>query len=425
MNGFLRNISIALLIGALAVPSISAQGRHEGGTNGGRGGRLEHSNGHNRGNQSSHQSNSGNRERPAHNNRPNNSHNSNHQRPSSNPSVNRPSGNSNSGRPAINTGHGNNKQPAVNTPSQNRPNQGNNNRPGINNGNQNRPGINNNGNNKPGNGNNGHNKPGNIGNEHRPGNGNVGNNQPTPSYGTRPAIDNRPNNGGNVTPNRPGHNVTPNRPGHNIAPNRPGTPVGPNRPGLGVGSHRPGQPGFRPGVSHAGPRPPVLAPPHRPHRPPMIRPPHRPMPPRGWRPAPKLPLIRGILGLTFGTAINLSLDHLFSAGYNVDGYTNDVVYLRNVSAMNYIWTDAALYYGNSGLDASSFYYSTPGYDLARYNNVYNSLVQTYGLPVATSNSMNALSATWFGGNNGYITLSFGQNNIGSGLRFLTTLTFGM
>lgn len=149
------------------------------------------------------------------------------------------------------------------------------------------------------------------------------------------------------------------------------------------------------------------------------------MPPRGWRPAPRLPLVRGILGLTFGTAINLSLDYLFNAGYNVDGYTNDVVYLRNVSALNYIWTDAALYYGNAGLDASSFYYSTPGYDLARYNNVYNSLVATYGLPVSTTNSVNALSATWFGGNNGYITLSFGQNNLGSGLRFLTTLTFGL
>lgn len=149
------------------------------------------------------------------------------------------------------------------------------------------------------------------------------------------------------------------------------------------------------------------------------------MPPRGWRPARPLPVIRGILGLTFGTAINLSLDYLFNQGYTVDGYSNDVVYLRNVSALNYIWTDAALYYGNGGLDASSFYYSTPRYDLARYNNVYNALVATYGMPVAVNNSVGSMNATWFGGNNGYITLSFGANSMSSGLRYLTTLTFGM
>lgn len=169
----------------------------------------------------------------------------------------------------------------------------------------------------------------------------------------------------------------------------------------------------------------MVAPPHRPYRPVIARPHYRPMPPRGWRPSGRIPIIRGILGLTFGTAINLSLDYLINAGYNVDGYTNDIVYLRNVSAMNYVWTDAALYYGNAGLDASSFYYSTPGYDLSRYNNVYNALVATYGVPVSVNNTVNSMGATWFGGNNGYITLSFGANTIGSGLRYLTTLTFGL
>ena len=388
MKGFLRNISIALLCGALAVPVVSAQGRHGNGTNGGRSGRLEHTSGQNRGN---HQSRSGsNRERP--------SINAGHNNKQPNQGT---TGNGNN-RPG-NGNHGSSR-PGINNVSPNHPNHGgnignNNHNPGNhpNQGNNTRPGINNNGQNKPGNG--------------------IGTTTPTtPPHGTRPAINNRPNNGGNPSNNRPGHNP---------APNRPGIPSSSHQPGFGVGPHAPGRPGFRPGASPQVPRPPMMAPPARPHRPPMLRPPHRPMPPRGWRPAPRLPLVRGILGLTFGTAINLSLDYLFNAGYNVDGYTNDVVYLRNVSALNYIWTDAALYYGNAGLDASSFYYSTPGYDLARYNNVYNSLVATYGLPVSTTNSVNALSATWFGGNNGYITLSFGQNNLGSGLRFLTTLTFGL
>ena len=183
------------------------------------------------------------------------------------------------------------------------------------------------------------------------------------------------------------------------------------------------RPGIRPPIPRHGH--PMIAPPHRPYRPVMARPHHRPMPPRGWRPAGRIPVIRGILGLTFGSAINISLDYLLSSGYNVDGYTNDIVYLRNVSAMNYVWTDGALYYGTHGLDASSFYYSTPRYDLARYNNVYNSLVATYGMPVSVSNTPGSIGATWFGGNNGYITLSFGSNTMNGRLRYLTTLTYGL
>ncbi|MDE5904335.1 hypothetical protein, partial [Duncaniella sp.] len=208
---------------------------------------------------------------------------------------------------------------------------------------------------------------------------------------------------------------------------RPGNNNG-HRPGIGNGNnHRPGNNnGHRPGIGHhPAPRPPHVAPPHRPYRPVMARPHHRPMPPRGWRPAGRIPVIRGILGLTFGSAINISLDYLLSSGYHVDGYTDDIVYLRNVSALNYVWTDAALYYGSHGLDASSFYYSTPRYDLARYNNVYNTLVATYGMPVSVSNTPASIGATWFGGNNGYITLSFGSNTLNGRLRYLTTLTYGL
>ncbi|WP_303022967.1 hypothetical protein [Duncaniella muris] len=231
-----------------------------------------------------------------------------------------------------------------------------------------------------------------------------------------PARDNtnhRPDNNGRPNVGNGNNNHHPENNGH--------------RPGIGNGNnHRPGNNGHRPGIGHhSAPRPPHVAPPHRPYRPVMARPHHRPMPPRGWRPAGRIPVIRGILGLTFGSAINISLDYLLSSGYNVDGYTNDIVYLRNVSAMNYVWTDGALYYGTHGLDASSFYYSTPRYDLARYNNVYNSLVATYGMPVSVSNTPGSIGATWFGGNNGYITLSFGSNTMNGRLRYLTTLTYGL
>ena len=376
MSSFLRNLSIFLLCAALSSPVAFAQGRHGG--NGG--GRIEQPSKNHNGN--SHSSRGGQSSRPSR------GHNNSSSRPNiGNGGSNRPN------RPNIGNG-GNNHRP-------NRPDVGN----GNNNHRPNRPDV--------GNGNNNHhpNRPdvGNGNNNHRP-------NRPDAGNGNNNHRPNRPdvgNGNNNHRPNRPniGNN---HRPGHDY------------RPGLNPGHNRPGNNhGFRPGGNHHGPRPPMMKPPHRPYRPIIHRPHYRPMPPRGWRPARPLPIIRGILGLTFGTAINLSLDYLFNNGYTVDGYTNDIVYLRNVPALNYIWTDAALYYGNSGLDASSFYYSTPVYDLTRYNSVYNSLVATYGVPVAINNTVNTMSATWFGGNNGYITLSFGANTMNSRLRYLTTLTFGL
>ena len=357
MKRILRNLSVALLCGVLVAPSISAQRRNNGETNGGRieqrsSSRSSSSRSNRESNNSSRNNNSNRRQNTNSNNR-NNSSTS--QRPGFNSNNNnRPNNRPDANRPNI----GNNNRPN-NRPDANRPNMGNNNRP------NNRPDAN---------------HP-NMGNNNRP------NNRPDA---------NRPNVGHN---GRPNNRPNMNRPGHDFGPNRP------------VAGHH----------QHFTPK----RPPHRPYRPPMIRPVHRPMPPVGWRPAGRLPIIRGILGLTFGTAINLSLDYLFNNGYTIDGYTNDIVYLRNISALNYIWTDAALYYGNNGFDSSSFYYSSPDYNLTRYNNVYNSLVASYGMPVSVSNSMHSMSATWFGGNNGYITLSFGENTINHRLRYLTTLTFGL
>ncbi|MCM1522220.1 MAG: hypothetical protein NC039_06165 [Muribaculaceae bacterium] len=256
----------------------------------------------------------------------------------------------------------------------------------------------------------GGNNGGNHNNNNRPGSGT--NNRPGGNGGNH-NNNNRPGAGNN---NRPGAGNN-NRPGGNG-----GNHNNNNRPGAG-NNNRPGRPAPNPPSAHRpNPRPPMMQPPHRPHRPPMMRPHYRPVPPPSWRPGRGIPVIRGILGLTFGTAIGVSLDYLYSNGYTVDGYTNDVVYLRNVPALNLIWTDGALYYGPSGLDVSTFYYSTPTRDVTRYNRCYNSLVATYGVPVSVNNTGATVTTTWFGGNNGYITLSFGAADTG---RFLTTLTFGL
>ena len=215
----------------------------------------------------------------------------------------------------------------------------------------------------------------------RPGNNNNGSNNGRPGMGNQ-----RPGNN-----NRPG-------PGHNVAP----------------------RPGHTHNYGHGG-RPAFVRPPMRPHRPIIARPHYRPVPPPAWRPHRGLPVIRGILGLTFGVAFNASLDYLFNNGYTVDGYENDIVYLRNVQALNYIWPDAALYYGVNGLDASTFYYTTPVYNISRYNQCYASLVNVYGMPISTNNVGGSISATWFGGGGNYVTLNFGNSNG----RFVTSLTYGM
>lgn len=300
----------------------------------------------------------------------------------------------NSGRPSNNSGRpGNNN---------------NGHRPGNNGGsNGHRPGNNNPG--RPGNNNNGH-RPGNNGgnNGHRPGNNNPG----------RPGNNNnghRPGNNGGNNGHRPGGNNNGHRPGNNN-PGRPGhggyNPGRPHRPG---GDYRPNRP-------H---RPTVIVPPHRPHRPPM-RPWSRPVPPPSWRPRPAAPVIASILGITFGTAINMSLDYLINRGYTIDGYGNDAVYLRDVNEMSYYWPDATLYYGAGGLARSEFLYSTSFPDPMRYNSLYTRFNRTYGPPINIVRTGGVLSATWFAPNRGYVTIDYrSQYSLGGELRYFTTLTFGL
>lgn len=167
-----------------------------------------------------------------------------------------------------------------------------------------------------------------------------------------------------------------------------------------------------------------MAPPARPHRLPR-RAYHRPVPPPAFRPHHGCPVLRGILGLTFGTTFNVSLDYLYRNGFIIDGYINDVVYLRNVSQMSFIWPDVELYYVSGGFARSRFSYSTNYYDRTRYNQLYSTFVTRYGAPVNYQVVNNGYIATWFGYDNGYISLEFSPSYSSDGhLRYYTTLSFG-
>lgn len=242
--------------------------------------------------------------------------------------------------------------------------------------------------------------------------------------------NNQQRNNNTITSNRNSANnqrkhqiSSPKPPQGNIGNNKRPQPTVANRQHNNERWHF-GNGGAQPAPKHEPHHHHMIAPPMRPHRPKHIAW-SRPVPPPSWRPVGRIPTIANILGVAFGTSINLSLNYLFNNGYIVDGYGSDIIYLRNVNQMSYYWPDATLYYLDGGLTRSQFLYSTGYSDMGRYNNLYNTFVSSYGVPVNIYNSNGSFSATWFGYNNSYITLQYSSQYTNSGhLRFFTTLTFG-
>lgn len=250
----------------------------------------------------------------------------------------------------------------------------------------------------------------------RPGNnGRPGNNNGQQS-GQRPG-DNRPDNRpekrpGNIT--RPGQQPVIN---HGKPDNRPT-----NNHGFNNGGHQSHNPGYRPGNNY---RPgnisrPPMRPPQRPYMP-ANRPWRPPVRPAHFHPGHGAPTFTGVLGVLFGTALDITLNNLLYNGYNVTGYGPNTVYLNNVGIMDFSWPEATLNYVNGVLRGSEFTYSTGYYDMSRYNMLYRSLTNSYGLPV----SVNGTTVTWWGYNNGYVRLSYFNDYAYNGSsRYYTTLSIG-
>lgn len=159
-----------------------------------------------------------------------------------------------------------------------------------------------------------------------------------------------------------------------------------------------------------------LPPPHRPYRPAPLRY-YRPVVPVHYRPYYGAPVIDRILGLMFGTLYDMSLDYLYTNGYYIDGYQDNIIYLRDVRMLNLLWPDVMLCYDGGRLANAQFVYATTYRDRARYNRIYHDLSAVYGPPISVESGM----ATWFGGNTtGYVTLSMGTDYG----RYYTTLSIG-
>ena len=159
-----------------------------------------------------------------------------------------------------------------------------------------------------------------------------------------------------------------------------------------------------------------LPPPVRPHRlAPWVW--RRPYVPAGWRPYPQAPVIDRILNIVFGTYFVESLNHLYCNGYYIDGYNDDVIFLRDVPLLGLYWPDAMLNYSNNRFANAQFVYYSDRYDDSRYNLVINKLTRTYGVPVCRD----GVTVSWYGSDGvGFATLSMINDATG----YYTTLSIG-
>jgi len=260
-----------------------------------------------------------------------------------------------------------------------------------------------------------------------------------PSTPSRPSNhgndNNRPSNPGNNNGRPSNHGNNGNRPSYpgnnNGRPSNPGNNYN-HRPPTHNGYHNPGHNhGYRPNSGRPAPVNPHYGHPTPPptwgYRPylPAYRPWSRPTPPPSFRPYAGCPVITSILGVTLGAALDFSLNYWLNSGYSIAGYGSNAIYLSNVALYNYSWPAATMYYNNGTLAGSEFIYSSPAYDMTRYNMLYNQLVRQYGYPVSTQNQNGTISATWWGNNNGYITLSFYNDYAYNGTyRYYTSLSIG-
>ncbi len=249
------------------------------------------------------------------------------------------------------------------------------------------------------------NRPSQPSNNNRPSQPSNNNRPSQPSNNNRPS---QPNNNRWDRPNQQNHGYNP---GYNPGYNRPNPN---NRPGNPGAIQRPGNYGFRP-----------TPPPSRPYRP-VFSPYKCPVPPTSFRPYASAPILSTILGLAFGTSIDISINSLRNSGYYIDGYSNNEVYLRNVYEMNYSWDDGVVIYNGSGMQSVRLYQSTYGYDITRYDNLYSTLCAQYGLPASTNYSNGNREVTWYDRNGShYVSLAYDYMTSDGGYpRYYTILSYG-
>ena len=123
--------------------------------------------------------------------------------------------------------------------------------------------------------------------------------------------------------------------------------------------------------------------------------------------------------MAIGSTLAYSIDYLASNNYAVVGYDDGAVYLSNVYQLGYYWPDATFYYDGGKLAASEYIYSTSYYSTSRYDRVYHTLLNRYGMPHRDGSAL-----VWYG-TSGFITLDIRRDYAADGTqRCFTILTYG-
>lgn len=130
------------------------------------------------------------------------------------------------------------------------------------------------------------------------------------------------------------------------------------------------------------------------------------------------------LGLTFGMAMNVTLNALAANNFTYYTGSNEVI-LHNVNEQNYFWPEAILSYNGGMLDGSRFFYHTSYPDPSRFRGVYANLCATLGSPVSYNGNGYNMSASWLGYNGDYVTLEYTSmaNSYGA-INYYTILSYG-
>lgn len=131
-----------------------------------------------------------------------------------------------------------------------------------------------------------------------------------------------------------------------------------------------------------------------------------------------LPVIAGVMGLEFGVRFAESLNYLYYNDYDIDGYEDNVVYLRDVTLMDYTWEDAMLQYDNDRLVYAQYSSYSDYDDYSRFESLYGTLCEEYGEPIDENEGMYC----WYGGDGvGFVNLGYYAGDNGG---YYTTLAFG-
>ena len=130
------------------------------------------------------------------------------------------------------------------------------------------------------------------------------------------------------------------------------------------------------------------------------------------------PQCSAVLGISFGSQYDYCYRSLCGA-YSIYQYDSSTILVENATLYGYVWPETYLNFSNGRLQNAQYvYYTDYDYD-SRYDAIYDTLCRSYGSPDVS----NRYSTVWYTDScNGYISLDYRTERIGSRLYYVTCVT---